>query len=86
MTDTVDNLSDAELRTKLAEYGFPIVPITNTTRKVMTKKLKMLMENKKKINHENRRLIDLWTFFIRAIFMFCVLQFPGEIFQRGGKR
>lgn len=55
MADYVDNLSDAELRTKLAEYGFPVVPITTTTRKVMAKKLKMLIENKNKINSDTRR-------------------------------
>lgn len=55
MADYVDNLSDAELRTKLAEYGFPVVPITTTTRKVMTKKLKMLIENKNKLNSDTRR-------------------------------
>lgn len=58
MADYVDRLSDAELRTKLAEYGFPIVPITTTTRKVMAKKLKMLIENKNKINTEGRRYVN----------------------------
>ncbi|KAF5281692.1 hypothetical protein FQA39_LY17713 [Lamprigera yunnana] len=42
----VENLSDADLRVKLTEYGFPIMPITGTTRKLMQKKLKHLMENK----------------------------------------
>ncbi|XP_049825113.1 inner nuclear membrane protein Man1 isoform X3 [Aethina tumida] len=45
----VDKLTDAELRTKLLEFGFPVMPITGTTRKVMTKKLKLLLENKNKI-------------------------------------
>lgn len=44
----VDKLSDAELRTKLLEFGFPVMPITGTTRKVMVKKLKLLLENKNK--------------------------------------
>ncbi|GLV36949.1 MAN1 [Carabus blaptoides fortunei] len=61
MADFVDNLSDAELRTKLAEYGFPLVPITNTTRKVMTKKLKMLIENKNKINSDSRRSLAKYS-------------------------
>lgn len=51
----VDNLSDNELRTKLLEFGFPVMPITGTTRKVMAKKLKMLLENKNKINSESGR-------------------------------
>lgn len=51
----VDNLSDAELRTKLLEFGFPPMPITGTTRKVMVKKLKLLMENKNKNNSDGRR-------------------------------
>lgn len=51
----VDKLSDMELRTKLLEFGFPVMPITGTTRKVMVKKLKMLMENKSKINSEGGR-------------------------------
>ncbi|KAK4878372.1 hypothetical protein RN001_010878 [Aquatica leii] len=42
----INSLTDAELRTKLVEYGFPIMPITGTTRKVLVKKLKILMENK----------------------------------------
>lgn len=51
----VDKLSDAELRTKLLEFGFPVMPITGTTRKVMAKKLKMLLENKNKIGSDGRR-------------------------------
>lgn len=51
----VDKLSDAELRTKLLEFGFPVMPITGTTRKVMTKKLKMLLENKNKISSDGGR-------------------------------
>lgn len=45
----VDKLSDAELRTKLLEYGFPVIPVTGTTRKVMAKKLKILIDNNTKI-------------------------------------
>lgn len=55
----VGKFSDAELRTKLLEYGFPVMPITGTTRKVMQKKLKMLMENKNKIDSESGRRFDL---------------------------
>lgn len=50
----VDNLTDSELRSKLIEYGFPVMPITNTTRKVMVKKLKLLMENKNKLTDGRR--------------------------------
>ncbi|RZB39346.1 inner nuclear membrane protein Man1, partial [Asbolus verrucosus] len=57
----VDNLSDAELRSKLLEFGFPVMPITGTTRKTMTKKLKMLLENKNKINKDNRRSLGRYS-------------------------
>lgn len=51
----VTSMSDAQLRTKLLEFGFPPMPVTGTTRKVMEKKLKILMENKNKANNEGRR-------------------------------
>nr|CAD7400371.1 unnamed protein product [Timema cristinae] len=41
---SVDGLSDKEIRHKLAEYGCPVVPVTDTTRKVLVRKLKHLME------------------------------------------
>lgn len=62
----VDKLSDAELRTKLLEFGFPVMPITGTTRKVMAKKLKMLMENKNKINSEGGRRFEKGHWFISS--------------------
>ena len=40
---SVESLSDSELRRKLAEYGFPVGPVTDTSRKVLMKKLKLLM-------------------------------------------
>ena len=40
---SVESLSDGELRHKLAEYGFPVGPVTETSRKVLIKKLKHLM-------------------------------------------
>ncbi|XP_023940655.2 inner nuclear membrane protein Man1 [Bicyclus anynana] len=48
MADQVDSMSDAELRTKLAEHGFPVMPITASTRKLLVKKLKMVLDNKTK--------------------------------------
>ncbi|KAI4454756.1 inner nuclear membrane protein man1 lem domain containing protein [Holotrichia oblita] len=57
----VANMSDAELRTKLLEFGFPVMPITGTTRKVMEKKLKILMENKNKVNNEGRRSLTRYS-------------------------
>lgn len=57
----VDKLSDAELRTKLMEFGFPALPITNTTRKIMVKKLKLLMENKNKKNVDARRSLGKYS-------------------------
>ncbi|XP_028041854.1 inner nuclear membrane protein Man1-like [Bombyx mandarina] len=46
MADQVESMSDAELRTKLAEHGFPVMPITASTRKLLVKKLKMVLDNK----------------------------------------
>ena len=40
---SVGGLSDAELRHKLAEFGFPVGPVTETSRGVLIKKLKHLM-------------------------------------------
>lgn len=40
---SVESLSDSELRHKLSEYGFPAGPVTETSRKVLLKKLKLLM-------------------------------------------
>lgn len=43
---SVDSLSDSELRTKLMEYGYPVGPVTQTTRKILVKKLKNLIETR----------------------------------------
>ncbi|PNF22452.1 hypothetical protein B7P43_G15419 [Cryptotermes secundus] len=40
---SVESLSDSELRCKLEEYGFPAGPVTETSRNVLKKKLKLLM-------------------------------------------
>ena len=42
----IEALSDSELRTKLSEYGYPVGPVTQTTRKILVKKLKTLMESR----------------------------------------
>lgn len=41
--DAVDKMTPAELRTKLTEFGMPIMPITSSTRAIMAKKLKILL-------------------------------------------
>lgn len=61
MADYVDHLSDGELRVKLVEFGFPTVPITATTRKVMQKKLKLFIENQNKINTAKRRSLSKFS-------------------------
>lgn len=43
---SAETFTDQELRTKLASYGHPIVPVTPTTRKIMVKKLNNLMASK----------------------------------------
>jgi membrane protein Man1 len=40
---SVESLSDSELRFKLEEYGYPAGPVTETSRNVLKKKLKLLM-------------------------------------------
>lgn len=50
----VEKLSDAEIRTKLLEFGYPVMPITGTTRKLMKKKLKLLLESSNKPNNDGR--------------------------------
>lgn len=67
MADQVDSMSDAELRTKLAEHGFPVMPITASTRKLLVKKLKMVLDNKTKPRSsvdakvENRRSLARYS-------------------------
>lgn len=51
-----ENLTDSELRSKLAVYGHPVGPVTETTRKILIKKLKILMKQKKSARNVNRSL------------------------------
>lgn len=44
---STDDLTDAEIRLRLTELGYPVGPITVTTRKVMLKKLKYLQDQVK---------------------------------------
>lgn len=44
---SLGDLSDGEIRLKLTELGYPVGPITTTTRKVLLKKLKYLQEQSK---------------------------------------
>ncbi|GBP66973.1 Otefin [Eumeta japonica] len=43
-----DSMSDAELQAKLAEHGFPVMPITPSARKFLVKRLKVIIQNKTK--------------------------------------
>ncbi|XP_058460474.1 inner nuclear membrane protein Man1 [Malaya genurostris] len=45
--DNLELLSDDELRLRLMQYGFQNLPVTNTTRKLLIKKLRNHMENEK---------------------------------------
>ncbi|XP_063701783.1 inner nuclear membrane protein Man1 [Culicoides brevitarsis] len=39
--DNLESLSDEELRLRLLQYGFPNLPVTSTTRKILIKKLRL---------------------------------------------
>lgn len=41
--DNLELLSDDDLKRRLLQYGFPNLPITSTTRKVLIKKLRNFM-------------------------------------------
>lgn len=45
--ESLDNLTDQQLKTKLMEFGFANLPITDTTRKVLLKKLKNAIDSQK---------------------------------------
>lgn len=40
----MDSMSDAEIQAKLSEHGYPVMPITATTRALFVKKLKGILE------------------------------------------
>lgn len=42
--ETLSNLSDEQLRLRLSQYGFPNMPVTDTTRKVLVKKLQKAID------------------------------------------
>lgn len=49
----LEDLSNDEIRVKLLEYGFANLPVTQTTRKVLVKKLKNAMETQKTKNRRD---------------------------------
>lgn len=51
---SLDGLTDGELRTELTRLGYPVGPITSTTRKVLLKKLKFLLEQSKSEDNDSR--------------------------------
>ncbi|XP_073834348.1 LEM domain-containing inner nuclear membrane protein MAN1 [Musca autumnalis] len=55
-----DNLSDAELRQELKKYGIPVVPIVETTRNLLIKKLKYhaLNNANSSVSKPNRRSLQ----------------------------
>lgn len=45
--DNLEQLSDDELRRRLLQFGFPNLPVTSTTRKILIKKLRNYMETER---------------------------------------
>lgn len=45
--DNLEQVSDEELRRRLLQYGLPNMPVTITTRKILIKKLRLVMEGEK---------------------------------------
>lgn len=50
--DNLESLSNDEIRTRLLQFGFPNLPVTSTTRKVLIKKLRNHVDGE---NSKNRR-------------------------------
>lgn len=48
-------INDNDLRQRLEEHSYPVPPITDTTRKILIKKLNQLDEQKKKSHQDNRK-------------------------------
>lgn len=48
-----DNLSDVELRQELQKYGFPVMPVTETTRNLLIKKLKNHILNESSVSKKS---------------------------------
>lgn len=45
--DELNSLSNEDLKYRLTQFGFPNLPVTSTTRKVLIKKLRNHLENEK---------------------------------------
>lgn len=45
--DEIDSLTDAQLRQRCVQYGFPNVPVTSTTRKILIKKIRNYLKEEK---------------------------------------
>lgn len=45
--DNLEQVSDDELRRRLLQYGLPNLPVTSTTRKILIKKLRLIMDSEK---------------------------------------
>lgn len=45
--DDLEDLTDAQLRRRCVEYGFPNVPVTSTTRKILIKKIRNFLKEEK---------------------------------------
>uniref|UniRef100_A0A182NHY1 LEM domain-containing protein 2 n=1 Tax=Anopheles dirus TaxID=7168 RepID=A0A182NHY1_9DIPT len=54
--DNLEQLADDELRLRLVQYGFPNLPVTSTTRKILIKKLRHHMDSEKqKLRRESTK-------------------------------
>jgi hypothetical protein len=56
--ETLEALSNEALHRELLKQGFPNMPVTNTSRKVLLKKLKLKMENGSAPKNNRRETID----------------------------
>lgn len=53
--DNLEQLPDEELQQRLLQFGFPRLPVTGTTRKIIIKKLRNIMNNEKaKLRRETK--------------------------------